>query len=69
MKIALLGMGHMGSWLAREFSRSHEVAAFDIKGAATKKIDGVRVMSWLSRKTEAERALCGRGNVTTVLLL
>jgi len=47
MKIALLGLGHMGSWLAREFSRSHEVAAFDIKGAETRKIDRVRIMESL----------------------
>jgi prephenate dehydrogenase len=47
VKIALLGMGHMGSWLAREFSRSHEVVAFDIKEAQTRKIDRVRIMESL----------------------
>jgi prephenate dehydrogenase len=29
MRIAILGAGHMGSWLAREFSKDHEVAVYD----------------------------------------
>jgi len=29
MKIAVVGAGHMGFWLAREFSEEHEVAVFD----------------------------------------
>lgn len=30
MKIAILGLGHIGSWLAAELGRDHEVAAFDV---------------------------------------
>lgn len=47
MKIAILGTGHMGSWLAREFSGSHEVAVFDKKGETAKRIKGATVMKHL----------------------
>ena len=30
MKIVILGMGHMGSWLTKELLREHEVAVYDI---------------------------------------
>jgi prephenate dehydrogenase len=44
MKIVLLGMGHMGSWLAREFSGSHKVAVYDINGEKTTKFNKVEFM-------------------------
>lgn len=33
MKIVILGQGHMGSWLSRRLSATHETAVYDIKGA------------------------------------
>lgn len=47
MKIVILGTGHMGSWLAREFSKSCDVMVFDKERAATEKIRGVMVMEQL----------------------
>jgi prephenate dehydrogenase len=41
MKIALLGIGHMGSWLARELSKEHEVAVYDTDAARMKNIEHV----------------------------
>ena len=29
MKIAILGAGNMGSWLARRLNRDHEVVVYD----------------------------------------
>jgi prephenate dehydrogenase len=47
LKIILLGMGHMGSWLARMFSRSHEVAAFDVKRERAAGINDVKTIEYL----------------------
>jgi prephenate dehydrogenase len=47
MKIVILGTGHMGSWLAREFSKSCEVMVFDKKKEVAKKIKGVMIMEHL----------------------
>jgi prephenate dehydrogenase len=30
MRIAIIGAGHMGSWLARELSKGHDVAVYDL---------------------------------------
>ena len=30
MKIAIMGAGHMGSWLAKALSKENEVAVYDI---------------------------------------
>lgn len=31
MRIAVVGIGHMGSWIARDLSREHEVAIYDVE--------------------------------------
>ncbi len=48
MKITILGAGHMGSWLARELSKEHEVSVYDINQAKAKQIKNVRILSDLS---------------------
>jgi prephenate dehydrogenase len=35
MKIVVLGLGHIGSWLATELSKDNEVSAFDVDAAKT----------------------------------
>jgi prephenate dehydrogenase len=40
MKLAIIGMGNMGSWLARELSRNNETAVFDIDPCRVEKITG-----------------------------
>lgn len=37
MRIGIIGAGHMGGWLAREFSASHEVAIFDLDAQKAKR--------------------------------
>jgi prephenate dehydrogenase len=41
VKIAILGAGHMGSWLARELSGEHEVAVYDIDNQRAAGLDNV----------------------------
>lgn len=36
MKIVILGFGNMGSWIAKELSKEHEVAVYDIDKTKTK---------------------------------
>ncbi|OPY83989.1 MAG: prephenate dehydrogenase [Syntrophorhabdus sp. PtaU1.Bin153] len=47
MKIAILGAGRMGSWLAREFSKGHEVAVYEKDSAKRTKLERVRVLETL----------------------
>ncbi len=52
MKIAVLGCGHMGSWLAEELSRSHFVAAMDpLPGriSALKKVNHLKTLDELAK--------------------
>jgi prephenate dehydrogenase len=41
MKIAIMGVGGMGSWLAKELSRSHEVAIYDSNSNRMKAVRNV----------------------------
>ncbi|NOZ12601.1 MAG: prephenate dehydrogenase [Acidobacteria bacterium] len=47
MKIAILGCGHMGSWLAEELSLSHFVAAMDPLPARVNAVDKVNRLKTL----------------------
>ncbi len=47
MRIAILGTGRMGSWLAREFSPCHTVAVYDKNIAKTAGLEGVRALGSL----------------------
>jgi len=44
MKIAVVGAGHMGEWLAAKLGRSHQVGVFDIDPARAEKVPGVAVL-------------------------
>jgi len=52
MKIAIIGAGHMGGWLAREFSDVHEVAVYDIDREKTDKLKEVIKILVLNDLTE-----------------
>jgi prephenate dehydrogenase len=47
MKIAILGAGRMGSWLAREFSKEHEVGVYEKDSAKRTVLEQVRVFEAL----------------------
>jgi len=44
MRIAILGAGHMGSWIARLLAHSHEVAIFDIDTSKAEAVSGAKVL-------------------------
>jgi prephenate dehydrogenase len=44
MKIAIIGVGHMGSWLARELKAENHVAVYDIDVKKTRVVDDVDVL-------------------------
>jgi prephenate dehydrogenase len=44
MKIAILGAGHMGGWLAGELAAGHDVAVLDLDSARVEKIPGVSAL-------------------------
>ena len=44
MKIAIMGTGKMGSWLANIISKSHEVAVYDVNPARIHHIENVKVL-------------------------
>lgn len=48
MKIAILGIGHMGSWLARELKKENKIAAYDLDKGKINEIENVKVLSSLS---------------------
>jgi prephenate dehydrogenase len=48
MKIVILGVGHVGSWLAGELSKSHTVAVFDRYREKAASIGGAEVLESLS---------------------
>ncbi len=48
MKIAIIGVGHMGSWLARSFSEDNTVAVYDINKDKTKGLKDVTLLKDLS---------------------
>lgn len=49
MKIAVLGMGKMGSWLARQLSESHSVAAMDVVPERAQGVPGVTALDSLEK--------------------
>jgi len=44
MRIAILGAGHMGSWLAAELRAAHEVGVLDLDGARAERLAGIGVI-------------------------
>jgi len=48
MKIALIGAGKMGAWLAAVLSKENEIAIFDIDFERAKKVENVLVLESLS---------------------
>jgi prephenate dehydrogenase len=48
MKIAIIGVGHMGGWLARVLSTNNEVAIYDTDKSKTKGVTKVEVLNDLS---------------------
>jgi prephenate dehydrogenase len=48
MKIGILGVGHMGSWLARELSQGHEVVVYDKDRDKSSSLAGVTSLRHLS---------------------
>jgi prephenate dehydrogenase len=48
MKIAIIGAGHMGSWLAREMAGNHEIAVFDRDREKAGALKGTALLSRLS---------------------
>jgi len=52
MKIFILGTGHMGSWLANELAKEHEVAAYDID---EKKLKGLSKVTKLAQLSDVEK--------------
>ena len=48
MRIAILGVGKMGSWLAKELSAENEVAVYDIDKGKAERVEKVQVMPSLS---------------------
>ena len=49
MKIAILGCGHMGSWLARELAESHSVCGFDPIDTRVEELKGVTNLKSLQK--------------------
>ncbi len=45
MKIAIMGIGNMGSWLAKELSKENEVAVFDLEHEKCSRINNAKVLS------------------------
>ncbi|MEI6080228.1 MAG: prephenate dehydrogenase/arogenate dehydrogenase family protein [bacterium] len=44
MRIAIIGVGHMGSWLANELKTDHQVAVYDVDLKIARTIDDVEVL-------------------------
>ncbi|MFH0889366.1 MAG: prephenate dehydrogenase/arogenate dehydrogenase family protein [Planctomycetota bacterium] len=47
MKIAVIGFGKMGSWLAKGIASDNEVAVYDIDSTKTKNANNVKILSGL----------------------
>ncbi|MBU0532815.1 prephenate dehydrogenase/arogenate dehydrogenase family protein [Candidatus Micrarchaeota archaeon] len=52
MKIVILGIGNMGSWLAKELSKENEIAIYDQDKKKTAKVKNAKVLSELSEIKE-----------------
>ena len=48
MKIAIIGVGHMGGWLAKVLSSGNSIAVYDINKSKTKSLDNITVLKELS---------------------
>ena len=48
MRIAILGAGKMGSWLASELSKGNEVALWDRKSSKSEAVVGVKALKELA---------------------
>lgn len=48
MRIGIVGMGHMGSWFAKELGKENEVAVYDVENERTERIKKAKVLSTLS---------------------
>ena len=44
MKIAVLGVGHMGTWLVKMLSQKNETCVYDIDRSRTEKMEAVRIL-------------------------
>lgn len=45
MRICIVGVGKMGTWLATELSREHEISVFDIDAEKSHRVRGVAVLN------------------------
>ena len=45
MKICIVGVGKMGSWLANELTKEHEVSVYDQDISKCRKLQGVKILN------------------------
>ena len=57
MKIAIIGAGKMGSWLAKELASMHEIAVYDRDSKRTKEIKTGRILDTLAELEKFNPAL------------
>ncbi len=57
MKILILGMGHLGSWLARELCKQNEVVVFDREPGKAGSLEGIAVIPEISEIASFRPAL------------
>lgn len=57
MKIAVIGTGNMGFWIAKELAKENKVAVFDLDKEKAEGVENVRVLSELSELKEFEPEL------------
>lgn len=48
MRIAIIGCGKMGAWIARQLAAEHEIAVYDIEPARCEAIENARVLHGLA---------------------
>lgn len=56
MRIAIVGCGHMGSWLARDLAKSHQVCGFDPVFSRVDALDNVEILNGLDKLVDFEPA-------------
>ncbi len=54
MKIVIVGLGHMGTWLANELKKDNQIYAYDIDAVKTKKIEGINSISKIEEIEEVK---------------
>jgi prephenate dehydrogenase len=57
MKICIMGVGKMGTWLAKEFAVEHEVSVLDNDMTRCRKINGVKILERAEEIVEIEPQL------------